>query len=355
VLGVTFPDPGSRPSIEFAHTEGRNCVTDNTSKPALGASRYRYATRLNSFRSASVASVHDLIAAVGGVDGLTAIELNYPQHFRATTVEQVFGVAEKCDLKVTALSLRYEDQAYAQGVFTSPSSETRARGIRLTWEAVDLAARFGVPHVNVWMAHDGWDYPFEVDYGRLWEEEIDGFRQVAAHNSDLRISVEYKPLEPRRVSLIASMADALLAVRDVGLPNFGIQIDFCHSLMAREHPAAAAARALREGRLFGVHLNDGYGPADDGLIVGSVHPWQTLELLWYLRRHDYRGTIYFDTFPERVDPAGECAANLRALARFERILDRLDNARIAALQTDHDALTLTRLVHDAAWGDADVD
>ena len=72
----------------------------------------------------------------------------------------------------------------------------------------------------------------------------------------------------------------------------------------------AAALALRDGRLFGVHLNDGYGQADDGLLVGSVHPWQTLELLATLRRHDYRGTIYFDTFPVREDPAAESAANV---------------------------------------------
>ncbi|MEA2594353.1 MAG: xylose isomerase [Thermomicrobiales bacterium] len=315
--------------------------------------RYRFATRLNSFRSMSAKSIIDLVGTVAKVRGLTAIEINYPQHLRSATEQQLLDAVHESGLTLTAISLRYDDPEYAQGVFTSPDSATRARAIRLTQEAVDLAARLGVPHVNVWMAHDGFDYPFEVDYATLWEDEIDGFRQVASYNPDLRISVEYKPLEPRRTSLIASMADALLAVQEVGLPNFGVQIDFCHSLMAREQPAAAAALALRQGRLFGVHLNDGYGPADDGLIVGSVHPWQTLELLWYLRRYGYRGTIYFDTFPERMDPAGECQANLRAVRRFERVLNRLDDADIIELQSRHDALGLTRLLQDAAWGDED--
>jgi xylose isomerase len=328
---------------------------DNALDDEPGGDRYRFATRLNSFRSATTTAILGLIEAVARVPGLSAIELNYPQHFRSTTAERVFEAVGKTGLRVTALSLRYDDGEFAQGAFTSPSGETRARAIRLTQDAVDVAARFGVGHVNVWMAHDGWDYPFEADYARLWELEIDGFRQVAAHDPGMRISVEYKPLEPRRVSLVGSMAEALLAVREVRLPNFGVQIDFCHSLMAREQPAAAAARALHEGRLFGVHLNDGYGPADDGLSVGSVHPWQTLELLWYLRRYDYRGTIYFDTFPERVDPAAECAANLRAIARFEGALDRLDDAQVLGLQSRHDALAVTRLVHEAAWGRADGD
>jgi xylose isomerase len=341
-------------ALKSANSEGFKPLTHVTANPSVGAPRYRFATRLNSFRSASVTSI-DLIEAVGRVPGLTAIELNYPQHFGSANEGQVFEAARNVGLIVTAVSLRYDDPVYALGVFASPSAETRSRAIRLTRDAIDLAARYGVPHVNVWMAHDGWDYPFEVDYGRLWEDEIEGFRQIAAYNPDLRISVEYKPVERRRASLIASMADALLAVRDVGLPNFGVQLDFCHSLMAREHPAAAAARALSEGRLFGVHLNDGYGPADDGLMVGSIHLWQTLELLWYLRRFDYRGTIYFDTFPERVDPIGECAANLRAIERFERTLDRFDVARIARLQAEHDALALSEVVRDAFLEHADAD
>jgi xylose isomerase len=198
------------------------------------------------------------------------------------------------------------------------------------------------------MAYDGFDYPFQVDYEQLWADEVEGFRQVAAHDPSIRVSVEYKPVDPRRTALIRGMGEALLAVRDVGLPNFGVQIDFCHSLMAREQPALAAALALREGRLFGVHLNDGYGTADDGLLVGSVHLWQTLELLAILRQYDYQGTIYFDTFPVREDPAGESAANVSRVRALEAILDRLDVNRLAELQARHDALEVQELLQVAA-------
>jgi hypothetical protein len=36
--------------------------------------------------------------------------------------------------------------------------------------------------------------------------------------------------------------------------------------------------AARHSRILGVHLNDGYGKRDDGLMAGSVHPVQTVEL-----------------------------------------------------------------------------
>ena len=315
--------------------------------------RYRFATRLNSFRDKGGdrgATTLDLLRAVARVPGLTAVELNYPQHFLGISEGSLIEVLAEIGLALTALSLRFEGPDFVDGAFTSPRGETRVRAIRLAQDAVEVAARLGAPHVDLWMAYDGFDYPFQVDYDRLWANEIDGFRQVAAHDPGIRISVEYKPIEPRRTALIRGMGEALLAARDVGLPNFGVQIDFCHSLMAREQPALAASLALREGRLFGVHLNDGYGQADDGLLVGSVHPWQTLELLAALRRYDYRGTIYFDTFPVREDPAAESAANVARVRALEAILDRLDLERLAELQTRHDALGLQSLLDEATFG-----
>lgn len=314
--------------------------------------RYRFAARLNSFKShlASGATGVDLLRAAARVPGLTAVEMNFPQHLIGTSEEAVAQGLAETGLTLTALSLRFEGPDFLDGAFTSPRRESRERAIRLGQEAVEVAGRLGVPHVNLWMAHDGFDYPFQVDYAQLWADEIDGFRQVAAHDPAIRVSVEYKPVDPRRTALIRGMGESLLAVREVGLPNFGVQIDFCHCLMAREQPAFAAALALRDGRLFGVHLNDGYGVADDGLMVGSVHPWQTLELLATLRQYDYRGTIYFDTFPVREDPAGESAANLVRVRALEAILDRIDPAQLADVQSRHDALGVQALLDDAAWG-----
>ena len=311
--------------------------------------RYRFATRLNSFRDRGQ-PVAELLRAVARVPGLTAVELNYPQHLHGATESELREILAESRLALTALSLRFEGREFLDGAFTSPRAETRERAIRLSQDAVDLAGRLGVPHVDLWMAYDGFDYPFQVDYGRLWADEIDGFRRVAGHDPAIRVSVEYKPVDPRRTALIRGMGEALLAVHDVGLPNFGVQIDFCHSLMAGEQPAMAAALALREGRLVGVHLNDGNGQADDGLLGGSVHPWQTLELLATLRRHDYRGTIYFDTFPVRENPAAESAANVARVRALEAMLERIDADRLAELQASHDALGVQALLHEAGFG-----
>ena len=92
-------------------------------------------------------------------------------------------------------------------------------------------------------------------------------------------------------------------------------------------------------------LDTDISPADDGLTVGTVHPWQTLELLWELRRGNFEGTIYFDTFPDRVDPAAETAANVDAILRFERMLDRIDPAQLRDVQARQDAIAAVRMLH----------
>lgn len=313
----------------------------------------RFATRLNSFRAKNngTQSAEQAVRAVAEVPGVSAVELNYPQHFADDRNRSVLAAAADVGLSVTALNLRWDGPDFVHGAFTHPKPENRSKAIRTACEAVALAAQNSIDHVILWMGPDGYDYPFQADYRAMWDMEIDGFRQVAKHNPEVRVSVEYKPNDPRRTSLIRSMSDSLLAVNEVGLPNFGVTLDFCHALMAGEQPAAAAALALRAGKLFGVHLNDGNGPADDGLMVGSVHPWHTLELLAELRNGGFLGTIYFDTFPDRVDPARECAANVKTVQRMLRLLDRVPLKELRQAQAGQDAVTALRIMQSLYFND----
>ncbi len=318
----------------------------------MAGAEHRFATRLNSFRgggSQKISAV-DAVGVVAAVEGVSAVELNYPQHFVGDGNRSVLAAADAAGLAVTALNLRWDGPDFVHGAFTHPVAKNRELAIRNACDAVDLAGQNNIEHVILWMGPDGYDYPFQANYRALWDLEIEGFRQVAARNPGVRVSVEYKPSDPRRTSLIRSMSDSLLAVQEVGLDNFGVTLDFCHSLMAGEQPAAAAALALRANKLFGVHLNDGYGLADDGLMVGVVHPWHTLELLAEMRDSYFVGTIYFDTFPDRVDPARECAANVKTMRRMLALLDRVPVADLRAAQAGQDAIRATQLIQDLLFG-----
>lgn len=313
----------------------------------------QFATRLNSFRkrAGTTASAESALEAVAAVPGIDAVELNFPQHFPADDPARLLRSARSYGLAVTALNMRFDDPRFALGAFTNPHEADRRAAIDLCHAAVDLAAANGIGHVIVWPGPDGFDAPFQARYDELWDFEVDGFRRVTRRNPQVRVSIEYKPSDPRRQSLVRSMADALLLVQEVGEPNLGVTLDFCHALMAGEHPPAAAAMALRAGRLFGVHLNDGYGPADDGLPVGSIHLWPTVELLLALRRHRFGGTIYFDTFPERTDPAAECAANVRSVLGMLTAVDRMDGEELQRLQAEQRSIEAWELARHAVVGD----
>ncbi len=156
--------------------------------------------------------------------------------------------------------------------------------------------------MTLWLGQDGFDHAFQGDYRRLWDDAIEALALVADHNLEVDIAIEYKPAEHRAFALMPDAATSLLAVRELGRDNTGVTLDFAHALMTGEMPAHSAHLIDRHSRLLGVHFNDGYGMRDDGLMAGTVHPVQTLELFVELARIGYCGVIYFDTFPDLSGP-----------------------------------------------------
>lgn len=317
----------------------------------------RFATRLNSFSSSprtewpaleGKPTPLQMAARAARVRGLTDLDLNFPDHFGGGPANVVSGIQD-LGLAINGLAMRYyTNPAFKLGAFTNPDARVRREAIDLTKRGIDAARGCGSDLLTIWLGQDGFDYPFQVDYGDLWKHEIDGIREVCLHDPDCLVSIEYKPNEPRAFSLLPDGATTLLAIREIGLPNLGVTLDFAHVLYADEQPAFAAALVARYSRLLGLHLNDGNGKRDDGLMVGSVHFTQTIELLRQVRRDGYDGAIYFDTFPDAsgLDPVAECEANIATVTRMLGIVDRLegDNALSLAIERQ-DPVASQTIVH----------
>ncbi len=322
-----------------------------------------YAARLNSFRVREreywpqrngKATTLDLIERAAKVSGLNRVDLNYPDHLATYDERDLIDKMRVIGISLNGYAMRYyDDDAYRLGAFTHPDAKIRRAAIDLTKRGLDSLAAAGGDLMTLWMGQDGFDYSFQVDYNRLWEHSIEAIREVAAHNPAINLSIEYKPNEPRSFSLMPDVATTLLAIRDVGAPNLGVTLDFAHVLYADEMPAYAATLIARNSRLLGVHLNDGYAKRDDGLMVGAVHPIQTLELLFTLKRIGYSGALYFDTFPDTtgLDPVAECKANIATVAALRRAADRLDgNQSLARAIQDQDAVASQGIVRAALYG-----
>jgi xylose isomerase len=291
-----------------------------------------------------------MAARAATAKGLTDLDLNYPDHVGedAAAVGRRIG---DLGLAINGLAMRYyTNPAYKLGAFTNPDESVRREAIDLTKRGIDAARAMGSNLMTIWLGQDGFDYNFQVDYAQVWAWEVEGIREVAAHDPDCLISIEYKPNEPRAYSLLPDAATTLLAIAEAGSPNLGVTLDFAHVLYADEQPAFAASLINAKSRLLGVHLNDGYAKRDDGLMVGAVHLRATLELLRQIRRDGYEGALYFDTFPDAsgLDPVAECEVNIATVNRLLAVADRLEGDNVLAdAIARQDAVTSQRIVNEA--------
>jgi xylose isomerase len=315
--------------------------------------RPRYAARLNAFKTKG-ATIADMIGQAGQVGGLAAADLNYPDHFSAHDAGQLSRLLDDQGMVLNGLAMRYyTEDAFRLGAFTHPDPAIRQAAIDLTKRGIDACAAMGGSQMTLWMGQDGFDYSFQADYARMWDDTVAAIAEVADHNPQIDIAVEYKPNEPRAHALMPDMTTTLLALDEAGRANTGVTLDFAHMLYAGEMPAKAAMLAARRSRILGLHLNDGYGKRDDGLMAGSVHPVQTVELLVALNRSGYAGIIYFDTFPDHsgLNPVDEARANIRLTDRLVDVAARLaGDPGLAAAQARQDAAAVTLLVMGALLG-----
>jgi xylose isomerase len=320
--------------------------------------RYSYAARLNSFRNGDWGgkkpSTLDLIGRAAKVEGLNAVDLNYPDHVHGVAAADLKNCMEKNGIGLNGFAMRYyTDPGFKLGAFTNPDKAVRRAAIDLTKEGIDALRELGGCLMTLWMGSDGFDYSFQADYPAQWDMTVSAIAEVADHDPAIDISIEYKPNEPRSFALMPDVATTLLAIKEIGRANLGVTLDFAHVLYAGEMPAHAASLIARHSRLLGVHLNDGYGKRDDGLMVGSVHPLQTIELLMMLEKIGYRSAIYFDTFPDitNLDPVAECATNIATVEAFARIADDLSrNSALAKAIAMQDSVSAQAIVNGTLFG-----
>ncbi len=318
----------------------------------------KFAARLNAFKigaseywvgKKSFTTV-DLIERAASA-GLSAVDLNYPDHFSDVSLSDLKNVFDRTGMILNGVAMRYySNHSFKLGAFTHPNKSIRRMAIEETKLGMDKLAALEGNLLILWMGQDGFDYSFQSNYENVWNWTIEALAEIADHNNSINIAIEYKPNEPRAFSLMPDAATTLLAIKEINRANTGVVLDFAHLLYADEMPAFAVNLVDRHSRVLGIHLNDSYGKWDNGLMVGSVHPIQTIELLYELQRVNYDGVIYFDTFPDHsgLDPVSEAKANIATTNRFFKIAETLSaDEKLASAIARQDATTSTQIIQNA--------
>lgn len=301
----------------------------------------RYATRVNSFMRAE----KDIVTAlkkISGIDGIDYVDLNYPEHFMQYPAEKLREIMKENELKCNAVNLRFREK-FLGGEFGNRDLQVSKDAVALCKEAIRACEELGGRQLIIWLGFDGYDYSFQMNYTDIWNRLVACFREVC-DATDLAVSIEYKPYDERVHCFLDSFGTTMLMVKDIDRKNLGVTLDFCHMLMKKENPAFAASWLLSQNKLYNMHLNDGEGSTDDGLMVGTVHFWKTVEIMYYLKKYDFQGVVYFDTFPKREEAVAECESNIKMCRKIESMIEQFGMDRINEVIEDHDGISASRMM-----------
>lgn len=323
-------------------------------EPTFGAGLWMFSQFVDRYATDAygpMISTSEAIDRAGQVGQLSALDINYP-FSEGTALRDVQEALARNQLLALAITPHLYTRIFQRGSFTNPDAALRRQAIELSKEAVDVAHQLGAKYVKFWPGQDGFDYPFQVDYRRVWEDEVRGTEEVAAFDPSMQFAIEYKFKEPRVHMLLNTAARTLLAIEEMRVDNVGIVLDLGHSLLGHEAPAEALELVARRGKLVSVEMNDNWREWDDDLTVGSVHLMETLEFLDELRRLSFEGVWMLDQFPFREDPVQAARTSIKTLRAMNRILDRLDGQALRRARLAQDAMAAQRFVLDVLLSQA---
>jgi len=301
--------------------------------------------------TSTASKVQTAVAGLG--DLIDDYEFHYPQELSPENLEEVRRALDGHGIYCIASGLHL-DPRFGKGGMSSPDDATRAEALRLTREAIDLAAEVGAQMI-IWPGIEGYNYPFQTPYGESWARFVDGIGQAAEHARSRGVTVflEHKNSEPAMKILMRNIGMTLHVVHSLrrqGLQNVMVNMDWQHLIMNGENLAEYAALLAAEGLLGHQHANSGWGTFDDDNMVGATAFMETLELALELRRAGYgqKGErLGFDLYPYTEDAVGAVRRSVLQWRFIDGVAARIDEPALREAQQAKDAVRAYELVYAA--------
>jgi len=303
---------------------------------------------------AGVSTVEKIRTAVEGLDELIDdYEFHYPQELSHENLDAVREALEGHGIYCIASGLHL-DPRFGKGGFCSPDDATRTEALRLTREAIDLAADVGAQMI-IWPGIEGYNYPFQTPYAESWARFVDGVADAASHAAERGVTVflEHKNSEPAMKILMRNVGMTLHVIHSLrarGISNVKVNMDWQHLIMNGENLAEYAALLASEGLLGHQHANSGWGTFDDDNMVGATAFMETLELAVELRRAGYGEhgeRLGFDLYPYTEDAVGAVKRSVLQWRFIDRVAATIDEAELRRAQQAKDAVRAYELVYAA--------
>jgi xylose isomerase len=303
---------------------------------------------------AGTSTVDRVRTAVEGLgDLIDDYEFHYPQELSTENLEAVGEALDGHGIYCIASGLHL-DPRFAKGGLSSPDGATRAEALRLTREAIDLAAETGAQMI-IWPGIEGYNYPFQTPYQDSWARFVDGIGEAAEHARERGVTVflEHKNSEPAMKILMRNIGMTLHVIHKLrarGIENVKVNMDWQHLIMNGENLGEYAALLAAEGLLGHLHANSGWGTFDDDNMVGATAFMETLELAVELRRVGYGQNgerLGFDLYPYTEDAVGAVSRSVLQWRFIDGVAARIDEAELRKAQQEKNAVRAYELVYAA--------
>jgi xylose isomerase len=293
-------------------------------------------------------------SAVEGLgDLIDDYEFHYPQELSPDNLDEVRDALDGHGIYCVASGLHL-DPRFGKGGFSSPDDATRDEALRLTREAIELAAEVGAQMI-IWPGIEGYNYPFQTPYQESWARFIDGVGHAAQHARERGVTIflEHKNSEPAMKILMRNIGMTLHVIhtlRGQGLDNVKVNMDWQHLIMNGEGLGEYAAMLAAEGLLGHQHANSGWGTFDDDNMVGATAFMETLELALELRRARYgdKGErLGFDLYPYTEDAIEAVRRSVLQWRFIDGIAGQIDDGALREAQLRKDAVRAYEVVYEA--------
>jgi len=269
-------------------------------------------------------SVVERLEAISGFEGVAGLQVFYPTGPLPSDPDKLVALAANYNLKIGDLYIESAgDRKWKHGAYSTNEKNIRREAIKLFKEGIDFAKAIGAHSALLWPAHDGFDYPFQVDYRRAWANLVETLYEIGTHDPTVKIAVEYKEKDPRQKQFVSNAGKQMMLLNDVGLDNMGFALDVGHSFLAGENPAETLSIIDSHNKLYEVHFDDNYKDADPDMMFGVINFWEILEFYYYLNKTDFDGWCDIYIVAPRDDRVKSLKMAVKMAMKYKDLADKL--------------------------------
>ncbi|MHB8279419.1 MAG: sugar phosphate isomerase/epimerase family protein [Candidatus Humimicrobiaceae bacterium] len=288
------------------------------------------------------------VEALAGLGVLDGLDLFFNEKMDSNHVNEVL---DKYNFTVgSTFPNLFGEIQWRNGSLAVSDNKIRKEAIDLCKKVLDFDSKLkGDVTLNLWLGQDGFDYPFQEDYTKAWNNLVDSIHEIADYKTEQRITLEAKVREPRNRCFIDTVATALLLIKEIDKDNVGLAIDIGHTFQAQQNIAQNVALADFYGKLWTLHANDNYNLWDDDMIAGSIRTVEYLEMFYYLKKIGYEGFIAVDIYPYRDNTLGCTKETVLNLKKFEELICIIGMDKIKDMIESGDVAKNSKIIRESIY------